>query len=166
MTTTATTANATAPVVPTPRMNNPAMVVDGAMKALIAFSGAAEKAGLPKTTTYLVHLRASQINNCGVCVHMHSAELRKAGESDDRVFSVAAWREAPFYTAAERAALALTEEVTRIADRGDAVPDAVWNEAARHYTEHELAALLIEIAAINTWNRLNLATRQVAGVWK
>lgn len=152
-------------VVPTARIANPALSAPGAMKALIAFSAAAKQAGLPQTTVYLAHLRASQINSCGVCVHMHAGELRQAGESDDRIFSVAAWREAPFYTAAERAALALTEEVTRIADRGDAVPDHVWDEAAKHYNEEQLAALVIEIAAINTWNRLNLATRQVVGAW-
>ncbi|MCF2526923.1 carboxymuconolactone decarboxylase family protein [Yinghuangia soli] len=165
-TTATTSATATAteiPVVPAARIGNPALIVQGAMKGLIAFSAAAEKVGLPKTLVKLVHLRASQINSCGVCVHMHGGELREAGESDARIFSVAAWRDTPFYTAAERAALALTEDVTRIADRSDAVSDEVWNEAAKHFGEQELAALLIEIAAINAWNRLNLASRQVAG---
>jgi alkylhydroperoxidase family enzyme len=96
---------------------------------------------------------------------MHSKELKQAGASDERIFAVAAWREAPFYSDAERAALALTEAVTRLSDRADPVPDAVWDEAARHYDEATLAALLIHIAAINAWNRINAATRQVAGQW-
>jgi alkylhydroperoxidase family enzyme len=91
--------------------------------------------------------------------------MKKAGETDRRILSVAAWREAPFYTDAERAALALTEALTRIADREEPVPDAIWNEAARHYDEKALAALVVEIAAINVWNRFNVATRQVAGEW-
>jgi AhpD family alkylhydroperoxidase len=113
-----------------------------------------------------VHLRASQINGCSVCVDMHSRELKKAGETDDRIFTVAAWREAPYFTDAERAALALTEAVTRLSDRADAVPDAIWEEATRHYDESALAALIIQIAQINVWNRLNATVRQVAGEWK
>jgi AhpD family alkylhydroperoxidase len=109
-----------------------------------------------------VHLRASQINGCGVCVDMHWREARKAGETDERMFAVAAWRETPYFTDAERAALALTEAVTRLADRPDAVSDEVWNEAARHYDERGLATLLAAIVTINAWNRLNVATRQIA----
>ena len=145
------------------RTGNPAMVVPGAMKALIALGTAAAQAGVPQTTLHLVHLRASQINSCSVCVHMHARDLRKAGESDERIDTVAGWREAPFFTDAERAALALAEAVTRIADRGDAVPDEVYDEAARHYDEQQLGALLLSIATVNVWNRINLATRQVAG---
>ncbi len=145
------------------RMGNPAMVVPGAMKALVALGTAAAQAGVPQTTLHLVHLRASQINSCSVCVHMHARDLRKAGESDERIDTVAGWREAPFFTDAERAALALAEAVTRIADRGDAVPDEVYDEAARHYDEQQLGALLLSIATVNVWNRINLATRQVAG---
>ena len=107
-----------------------------------------------------MHLRASQINGCSVCVEMHAQELKAAGTSDERIWAVAAWREAPYFTDAERAALALTEAVTRIADRSDPVPDEVWDEAARHYDEQALAALTIEIGAINLWNRLNVATCQ------
>ena len=88
---------------------------------------------------------------------------RSAGETDERIFAVAAWREAPYFTDAERAALALAEAVTRLSDRTDPVPDAVWDEAARHYDEPALAALLVSIATVNVWNRLNAATRQVAG---
>ena len=145
------------------RMNHPAMVVPGAMEALLALSTSARRAGIPPRTHDLVHLRASQINGCAVCVEMHAGDLKKAGESDERVFAVAAWRDAPYFSDAERAALALTEAVTRLSDRADPVPDEVWEEAARYYSEEELGGLVISIAAINTWNRLNAATRQVAG---
>ncbi len=110
-----------------------------------------------------MHLRASQINGCSVCVDMHARELKKAGETDERLFAVAAWRDAPYFTDAERAALALTEAVTRLSDRADPVPDEIWDEAARHYDEPALAALVLAIATINVWNRLNVTTRQVAG---
>jgi AhpD family alkylhydroperoxidase len=147
------------------RIPNPAMTVPGAMEALLALSKSATKAGIPHRTLDLVHLRASQINGCGVCVDMHAKDLKRAGEADERIFSVAAWREAPYYTDQERAALALAECVTRLADRPDAVPDDVWAEAAANYDEAALAALVVDIAAINAWNRLNAATRQIAGAW-
>jgi alkylhydroperoxidase family enzyme len=98
-----------------------------------------------------------------VCLVQHPKILRKLGESDDRIFAVGAWREAPYFTDAERAALALTEAVTRLADSSDPVPDEVWDEAARHYDEEALAGVVLAIASINVWNRLNVATRQVAG---
>ena len=123
-----------------PRINNPAMTVPGAMEALQKLSAAAQRTGIPATTLYLVELRASQINGCSVCLDMHSRELRAAGEPDERIFMVGAWREAPYFTDAERAALALTEAATRLADRSDAVADEVWDEAARHYDESQLAA--------------------------
>ena len=148
-----------------PRIPNPAISVPGAMDALLALSKSATKAGVPHRTLELVHLRASQINGCAVCVDMHAKDLKRAGEPDERIFAVAAWREAPYYTDAERAALALTECVTRLADRPDAVPDDVWATAAANYDEAALAALVVDIAAINAWNRLNAATRQVAGPW-
>jgi AhpD family alkylhydroperoxidase len=145
-------------------MNHPVFVVPGAFDSLISFGASAHKAGLPKQTIDLVHLRASQINGCSVCVQMHATDMKKAGESDERIFTVAAWREAPYFTDAERAALALTEAVTRQADRSDPVPDDVWDDATDHFDETSLGALLIAIASINVWNRLNAATRQVAGV--
>jgi AhpD family alkylhydroperoxidase len=145
------------------RMTHPVMILPEAMQALLALNAATEKAGLPARTRELVHLRASQINGCSVCVDMHARELKRAGETDERLFAVGAWRDAPYFTDAERAALALTESVTRLADREDPAPDAVWDEAARHYDERSLAALLLTIAQINVWNRLNAATRQVAG---
>ena len=147
------------------RMRQPAMILAGAMQALQALGISEKKGGVPLTTLELIHLRASQINGCSVCVDMHARDLRKAGETDDRLFAVAAWRDAPYFTDAERAALALTEAVTRISDREDPVPDEIWNEVARHYDERALAALLIAIANINVWNRLNVATKQVAGAW-
>src|SRR5262245_3441399 len=147
------------------RMKNPIAVLPDAFKALMVLNKATENADLPYITRKLVELRASQINGCSVCVVMHAHELRKAGEKDDRIVAVAAWRVAPYFNDAERAALALTEAATRLADRADPVPDEVWDEAARHYEERALAALVIEIGMINFWNRLNAATRQIAGQW-
>ena len=145
------------------RMNQPALIRPGAMQALQALNMATDCDGLPARTRELVHLRASQINGCSVCVDMHSRDLRRQGESDERLFAIGAWRDAPYFSEAERAALALTESVTRLNDRDDPVPDAVWEDAARHYDEQALAALILDIAQINFWNRLNVATRQVVG---
>jgi AhpD family alkylhydroperoxidase len=147
------------------RMNNPAMIIPDAMQALQALAASVRKGGVPSRTRDLVYLRASQINGCSVCVEMHSRDLRKAGETDERLFAVAAWRESPYFTDPERAALALTEAATRLSDRPDPVPDEIWDEAARHYDEPALAALIIAIANINVWNRLNATTKQVAGEW-
>jgi alkylhydroperoxidase family enzyme len=96
---------------------------------------------------------------------MHACDLKNAGESDERIWAVAAWREAPFFTDAERAALALTEALTRLSDRPDPVPDEIFGEAAKHFEEQALASLILHISLINAWNRLNAATRQVAGEW-
>lgn len=145
-----------------PRMKNPAMILPDAMKALIALSGAVDAAGVPQKTLGLVHLRASQINACGVCVDMHPRLAKKVGETEQRLFAVAAWRDTPYFDEAERAALALTEEVTRL-DPREPVPEAVWGEARRHYDDAQLSALLLSISLVNVWNRLNVATRQVAG---
>lgn len=146
----------------TARMTNPVFVLDGAMDAMQALAKSVSRARMP-IDTELVHLRASQINGCSVCVDMHSKALRKSGESEERVFAVAAWREAPFFSDAERAALALTEALTRLADKDDPVPDAIWDAAAEHFDEPQLAGLVLDIAQINVWNRLNVATRQVVG---
>jgi AhpD family alkylhydroperoxidase len=145
------------------RMRNPAFVLPEAMQALLTLNKVIEKSSVPYVTHKLVHLRASQINGCSVCVDMHARELKKADQKDERIFAVAAWRDAPYFTSAERAALALTEAVTRLSDRADPVPDEIWQEAARHYDEGALAALLLSIAAINVWNRLNVSVKQVAG---
>ena len=146
------------------RMKNIVMINPEAMKALQALAASAEKGGVPAKTRGLIHLRASQINGCSVCVDMHASVL-KADETLERLLAVAAWRDAPYFTDAERAALALTEAVTRLSDRPDPVPDEVWNEAARHYDENALAGLILSIACTNVWNRLNVATAQVAGEW-
>ena len=152
-----------------PRITNPAMSVPGVMDALQALSAAAsaaaKAAGLPRTTTELVNLRASQINGCAVCLDMHSRGATKAGETSERLHTLAAWRDTPYFSEAERAALALAEAATRLADRADPVPDDVFAEAARHYDEPALAALVVSIAAINAWNRLNVSTGQVTGQW-
>ncbi len=145
------------------RMENPAVSTPGALQALYALHGATAKTGLDERTAELVNLRASQINGCSVCVDMHGKALRRAGESDERLLAVAAWRDAPWFSDAERVALELTEVLTRLADRHDPVSDELWARAREHYDEAELAGLLLSIASINVWNRLNAATRQVAG---
>jgi AhpD family alkylhydroperoxidase len=146
----------------TARMTNPAFAVEGAMDALNAMAKSISRARLP-IPRELVHLRASQINGCSVCVDMHAKAARKAGESEERVFAVSAWRDTPYFTDAERAALALTEALTRLADEPEAVPDEIWDEAAEHFDENQLGALVLDIANVNVWNRLNVATRQIVG---
>ncbi|WMI55370.1 carboxymuconolactone decarboxylase family protein [Streptomyces rochei] len=143
------------------RMTNPAGVLPDAMQGVGALMKATRQGGVPQLTLELVHLRVSQINGCSACVDASSRSARKAGETEERLATVAAWREAPFFTDAERAALALAEHATRLADREDAVPDAVWDEAARHYDEKGLAALVMMTAVANFFNRLNATTRQV-----
>lgn len=148
------------------RMGNPALVIPEAMQALTALGGVPAKTGLSPILLELVNLRASQINGCSVCIDGHPRIARKAGETDERLFAVSAWRDTPYFTDAERSALALTEAVTRVNDRPDPVPDEIWDEATRHFDERSLAALVLAIANINVWNRLNIATRQIAGEWK
>ena len=147
------------------RMTNPIMLVPDAMQAAMALANAAKQGDVPASTLNLIHLRVSQINGCSLCVDMHARTLRHANETDERLFAVAAWRDTPYFTDAERAALALTEAATRLSDRPDPVPDEIWNEAARHYDEPQLATIVLNIALTNLWNRLNVTTRQVAGEW-
>ena len=144
------------------RMRNVAVMMPEAVEALLTLGKIAAKGGVPRPTIDLVQLRASQINGCSVCVDMHARYMKDAGETDERLYTVAAWRDAPYFTDAERAALALTEAVTRLSDRPDPVPDEIWKEAARHFDERGLAALLVAIGTINVWNRFNVATRQVS----
>src|SRR4051812_16918749 len=146
----------------TARMPNPAFVVAGAMDGLNALAKAIGRTPMP-VSRELLHLRASQINGCSVCVDMHAKGARKAGETEERLFAVAAWRDTPYFSEAERAALALTEALCRLADRADPVPDAIWEDVAEHFDETQLGALVLDIATINVWNRLNVATRQVVG---
>lgn len=151
------------------RISNPALSVPGVIDALQSLSKAVDDAAgqtdLPHTTLELVNMRVSQINGCAVCLDMHTRGARKAGENDERLLTLAAWRDVPYFTDAERAALALAEAGTRLADQTEPVPDAVFDEAAKHYDEAALAALVTCIAAINTWNRLNVITGQKAGEW-
>ena len=146
------------------RMKNPAMVLD-AMQPVQALFKAVYAGGVDPVTLELVHLRASQINGCSACVDSGAKAARKAGETEERLAAVAAWREAPYFTDAERAALALAEAATRLADRPDPVPDEIWDDAADHYDEKQLAAIVLMIGVTNLFNRLNATTRQVAGAW-
>jgi alkylhydroperoxidase family enzyme len=146
------------------RIQNAAALLADAIPHMQALAKTTENAGVPAQTLALAHLRASQINGCGVCVDM-SFRFKKPDETLERLFAVSAWRDTPYFTDAERAALALTEAVTRLSDRSDPVPDDVWNEAKRHYNDPQLAALVLHIAMTNVWNRFNVATRQVAGEW-
>ncbi len=153
----------TAAVTRQARMKNPAATIPGAMQAIQALNSAIGKGGVAPATLALVHLRASQINGCSVCVDSGTRHARQGGETDERLATVAAWRDAPYFTDAERAALALTEAVTRLSDRPDPVSDEIWEEAAGHFDERALAALVLSITTTNVFNRLNVTTRQVAG---
>jgi len=147
------------------RMKNPAVVIPDALQAILNLLKATKKGGVPEKTLELVHLRASQINGCSFCVDSGIRSAKKGGESDERLFAVAAWREAPYFTDAERAALALAEHATRLSDRTDPVPDDVWEEASKHYDEQQLASLVLMIAVTNLFNRINATTKQIAGEW-
>ena len=146
------------------RMKNPALMVPEAMTALQALGASIHQSTLSPKTLELIHLRASQINGCSVCVDGHVRIARKAGETDERLFTVVAWRETPYFTDAERAALALAEAATRLSDHPDAVSDEIWNEAARHYNEQQLASLVLMVAMTNFFNRINTTIREQAGV--
>ncbi|MGA5562709.1 carboxymuconolactone decarboxylase family protein [Streptomyces platensis] len=145
------------------RMKNPAVVLPEAMQPLLDVVRATRGGGVPEATLELVHLRASQINGCSFCVDGGVKSARKAGVSDDQLFAVAAWREAPYFSDAERAALALTEAATRLADSSDPVPDPIWDAAADHFDERQLSAIILTIGITNLFNRLNATTRQPAG---
>jgi AhpD family alkylhydroperoxidase len=145
------------------RMTNPTKIFPGTAQGFQAQVKAIQQGGgVPQTVLELVHLRASQINGCSFCVDYGARSLKKAGETDERLFSVAAWREAPYFTEAERAALALAEAITRL-DPADPVPDAIWEEASRHYDEKGLGAIVYMAALTNLANRVNITIRQVAG---
>jgi len=147
------------------RMSNAAWVLPGAFEALQALNAATEDCGVPASTLALSHLRASQINGCNACIEGGCYTARKAGETDERLAAVAEWREAPYFTDAERAALALTEAATRLADQQDPVPDEIWDEATRHYDERAMGGLLFTIALANFYNRLNVPIRQETANW-
>lgn len=145
------------------RMKNPVLILPEALQALLTLGAATEKSTLPATTAGLAQMRASQLNGCSVCVDASFRKLKKEGETDERLIGVSAWREMPYFTEAERAALALAEALTRLSEQTAGIPDEVWNEAARYYDERELSSLIIAIALENVWNRLNNAVRQIAG---
>ncbi|MEU0660327.1 MULTISPECIES: carboxymuconolactone decarboxylase family protein [Streptomyces] len=146
------------------RMDNPATVIPEVMPAIQDLIKAAKKGGVPETVLELVHLRASQINGCGFCVDLGARQAKKSGVSDEQLHAVAAWREAPYFSDAERAALALAEAATRLADTPDAVPDHVWEEAAHHFDERQLASIILWVATTNFFNRINVTVKQPAGV--
>ncbi|MET9228389.1 carboxymuconolactone decarboxylase family protein [Lentzea sp. NPDC003310] len=137
------------------RIANPILSVPGAMKALLDLSAAAGKTGLDKDYVELICLRVSIMNGCGACIDYHTKLLREANVADEKVYAVAGWRDVPYYTDAERAGFALAEQVTHVR-----VSDEVWDEAAKHYTEEQLAGLMLAIGAINLWNRMNVGTDQ------
>ena len=147
------------------RMRNPAVVLPDAMQPLQAILKTVHSGGVDAQTLELVHLRVSQINGCSACVDGGARTARKAGVGDERLAAVAAWREAPYFTAAERAALALAEAATRLADRPDPVSDDVWDTAATYFDEKQLAAIVLMTGVTNLFNRLNATTRQIAGAW-
>lgn len=147
-----------------PRMKQPIAALPGAMQAMMGLIESITKSGLDPKIGLLVDLRASQINGCAFCVDMHAKEMKAAGESDERIFSVAAWREADWYTDAERVALEMTEVVTRMADTPDPVSDELWERATAQFDERQLAGLLVAIATINVWNHVNVPTHQPPGI--
>lgn len=153
-------------VKPGQRMKSPVAFIPEALQPIKDLYAAAFSGGVPPRTLGLIHLRASQINGCSYCVASGAMEALNRGEKAERLFAVAAWRDAPFFTGAERAALRLAEAVTRLSDRADPVPDEVWEEARNYYNEKGLSALLIAIAATNVFNRMNVPTRQLAGEQK
>ncbi|UJW30838.1 carboxymuconolactone decarboxylase family protein [Saccharothrix sp. AJ9571] len=134
-----------------------------AFKGIVAAARASGDSSVPAATLELVKIRASQINGCGVCLDMHTKEAAHAGETSLRLNLIAAWREAKVFTEAERAALELTEQLTRIADAAGGVTDDAWANAAKHYDDEQLGAIVLAIAMINTFNRINVAVQQPAG---
>lgn len=150
----------------TARMTNPATILPDAMTGIQSIYKAIYSGGVLQATLELVHLRASQINGCSACVHAGVTSATKAGESTERLYAVAAWYESPLFDDAERAALALAEAATRLADRPGAVTDELWAEARRHYDDNQLAALILMIATTNFFNRINTTIKEPAGaIW-
>ena len=148
------------------RIENPATLLPEAWEGIQKLIVAVRRGGLPEKIRELTHMRASQINGCSTCIEGTIGHARRTGvELDERLLMVAAWRHSSQFTESERAALELTEEMTRLADRGDPVPDETWARAAWHYDRTELAALVLHVALVNLFNRVNVSTRQPAGDW-
>ena len=139
-------------------------VAPGAMQAMYALVNYGKQSGLEPTLLELVKIRASQLNSCAFCLDMHTKDARAMGETEQRIYALSAWRETPFYTERERAALALTEAVTLIAN--GPVSDEVYEEACQHFTEVELVNLVMSIVTINGWNRLSVTFRTVPGTYQ
>ncbi len=153
-------------VTPKTRLKSPAAIVPEAMAPLQALGGLlGQLQGAPARALSLAMLRAAQLNGCALCLDGACWTLKKFGETDERLFAVSAWRESTRFTASERAALALAEAMTRLSDRSDPVPDPIWDEATRHFSERELAFLVLGIATENLYNRINVTTRQVTANW-
>ena len=150
-------------------MTNPGITHPEAMQSLLGLAHTVaevtHEAGLAESTVDLVHTRVSQINGCAVCLDMHTRAGKKHGLSDQQLHTLAAWRESPYFDETQRAALALAEAGTRIADTADPVPDEIYRAAAKHFDEPAMAALVLHIALINLFNRVNVITGQVAGEW-
>jgi AhpD family alkylhydroperoxidase len=146
-----------------PRLNYSKILPDG-MKTIYELDSYSQNCGLEASLLDLIKLRASQINGCAYCIDMHSKDARSGGESEQRLYSLSVWRETPYYTARERAALALTEAVTLIADRH--VPDEVYDQARQQFSDEELVKLMIGIVIINTWNRFAITFHDLPGSYK
>jgi AhpD family alkylhydroperoxidase len=138
--------------------------VEGAMRAMLGLSGYRARCGLETSLLELVEIRASQINGCAYCLDMHTKDARARGESEQRIYLLDAWRESPFYSARERAALAWTEAVTLVAE--SRVPDSVYEEVRQHFSDDELLALTMAVVTINAFTRLNVALRTVPGMYQ
>jgi AhpD family alkylhydroperoxidase len=145
-----------------PRMANPAQILPDSFKGMGHLMAAVAKGGLSMTTAELVALRASQLNGCSACVQTHVEALQGEGESVDRIVGVSAWGESPYFDEAERAALALTDALTRLADSHDAVSDELWREVTKHYDEKQVSALILQISTVNLFNRINVTVRERA----
>lgn len=146
-----------------PRMMNPSLVVPDALQPLLELTKVISKTGVPPRTLDLVRLRVSQVNGR---TYLFPADFGRTDETDERLLVVADWRGERCFAEAERAALALAEVLTRLSDRDDLVPDDVWDEAAGHYDEQQLGALVLQIGLVNLWNRVNLAAREEPADWR
>lgn len=150
----------------TARMTNPAMLLPGVFDALMAMHKSVADTGLPQDLCEMVNMRASQLNGCSTCLDGHWRLARRFGVSDEKLFAVGAWRDSPYFTEAERVALEMTEELTHLSIKPEAVSDDLWERAVEAFDEVQLAALVVAISTINFYNRVNHATRQEGGSWK
>ncbi len=139
-------------------------VAPGVLKAMLGLEAYLHQSGLEDSLLNLLRLRVSQINGCAYCIDMHWKDLRAIGESEQRLYGLDAWRESPYYTDRERAVLAWAEAVTRVAETH--VPDEVFENLRRHFSEKQIADLTLAVASINSWNRLNIALRTVPGTYQ